>query len=363
MGVRTENPLAPRGFAIPSLNGVRALAVAIVFFGHGFGVPGAFPGHLGVTIFFFLSGYLITTLLRREFARSGRISLKAFYLRRVLRIVPPAYLAILFAIILGLTGVLTARMSVWGILSEFLYYTNYYIAYSGVASLPPETSMLWSLAIEEHFYLIIPGLLLVAFNIDWGRRRIGLVLLGFAIAITIWRIYLLADGADFYRLYVSTDTRMDSMLFGSAMALLSNPALGDATPQWRKFNFGSRYFALAATAAIVIVAFIPVRSIRFSLADTLIAACLYVIFWFIISSPDGVAGRLLNCRVVAHIGVLSYSIYLFHRLMLGLSGEWFGRSVLANLSALVMTILVAQVIYIAVERPSANLRRRLEGKG
>ncbi|WP_454170153.1 acyltransferase family protein [Microbacterium paulum] len=76
-------------FAIPSLDGIRAAAVLIVFIGHGKTIGGPWPGDVGVTIFFFLSGYLITTLLRREYDRNGRISLGKFYLRRLLRIQPP----------------------------------------------------------------------------------------------------------------------------------------------------------------------------------------------------------------------------------------------------------------------------------
>src|SRR5690242_16753148 len=81
------------GFDIPSLDGFRAAAVTLVFLSHAWTVKWL-PGNFGVTVFFFLSGYLITTLLRREFEKSGRISFRAFYLRRALRILPPFYLVL-----------------------------------------------------------------------------------------------------------------------------------------------------------------------------------------------------------------------------------------------------------------------------
>ena len=90
-------------FHIPSLDGIRGIAALIVFMSHA-ALPEIFPGAFGVTVFFFLSGYLITTLLRREYASTGKIALKPFYLRRVYRILPPLYIVLTIAVLLDVFG-------------------------------------------------------------------------------------------------------------------------------------------------------------------------------------------------------------------------------------------------------------------
>ena len=101
---------------IPSLNGIRALAVSLVFFAHS-GLERIVPGGLGVTIFFVLSGYLITTLMRIEHATTGSVSFKAFYLRRVLRLMPPLFIVVAAAALLSSLGVLEGHFSLRGLLS------------------------------------------------------------------------------------------------------------------------------------------------------------------------------------------------------------------------------------------------------
>src|SRR5947209_14639069 len=98
-------PARASSFSIPSLDGIRACAMLLVFAAHA-GLNERVPGNFGVTVFFFLSGYLITTLMRVEFGRTGTISLRAFYLRRVLRIFPPMYLVLAGASLLTVTGLL-----------------------------------------------------------------------------------------------------------------------------------------------------------------------------------------------------------------------------------------------------------------
>lgn len=347
-------------FSIPSLDGIRCVAVLTVFLGHSqFGVALPYwPGFVGVTIFFFLSGYLITTLLRKEHQGTGRVSLGRFYLRRALRILPPAWLAITVAVIVGAIGWVAADTTVWGVLAETLNYTNYYIVFQGRDGLPPDTTQFWSLAVEEHYYLVIPIALLLLWKTRASLRTIGWTMFGIALLVPLWRIYLGMTGASFDRLYTSTDTRFDALLLGTALALLANPALGDPIPRWISKRLG-----LVASAGVVIFiacAATPILTFRLSIADTIECLALVPIFWFITTRPDGVAGRLLNSRVMVHLGVLSFSIYLFHRLALSLGENLFGQSILADLAGLVLTIATAEVVYRLVEKPCARLRRRLE---
>ena len=111
------------------------------------------PGGFGVTIFFFLSGYLITTLLRREWEKMGNISLKNFYLRRVYRIFPPLYIVLVVVGMLVVTGALQVSQSPTfsALLAQIFFGANYYGIFHGQEGFLPGTSVQWSLAVEEHF--------------------------------------------------------------------------------------------------------------------------------------------------------------------------------------------------------------------
>lgn len=347
-------------FTIPSLDGLRAIAVMIVFIGHCASVPGLWPGHVGVTIFFFLSGYLITTLLRREYSKTDNISLKNFYLRRLLRITPPALFSIALCVAVGAAGILPANMNGWGILAEVLNYTNYYLAYvNGHDGLPPESSMLWSLAVEEHFYLIFPAALILLLGRKLTYRQIGYFLLFAAAIAPFWRLYLHLQGANFYRLYTSTDTRYDGLLVGAAMALLWNPALGDKAP----LNLTSDLIVkwITPSALIVFAAFsIFPDPHRLTVVDSILYICLIPVFWTIIAHPRGWIGKILNTQWIMRIGVLSFSLYLIHRLFLGLCSEYIHVKPLADASALVLSLVAAQGMYTFIEKPAGRIRKRLE---
>lgn len=354
-------------FTIPSLDGIRAVAVVIVFIGHGFTLGGPWPGHVGVTIFFFLSGYLITTLLRREFDGAGRIALGKFYLRRAVRILPPAYITIAIAVIVGLVGWLPSTQNVWGVLAELLNVTNYYMIWANNATgdvhtgLPPETSMLWSLAVEEHFYLIFPAALIFLLRRRLTYRRVGYILVAACVLAVGWRVFLEATTQDFYRLYIASDTRFDGLLAGAAMALLWNPALGDRSPLGLS-DRAMRYVAAPIAAVVFVVAAFAPDPFRLTIADSAMYLALIPLFWLVIVHPGGATGRMLNQRWIAHVGVLSFSVYLLHRLVLHLLGPIVPVAPLADVLSLVVTLAAAQVMYIAVEKPLGRLRRRLEAR-
>lgn len=349
-------------FSISSLDGIRAVAVLIVFIGHGFTAPLLWPGHAGVTIFFFLSGYLITTLLRRERDRTKRISLSKFYLRRALRILPPAYITIALAILVGGLGLLHATTSFGGVVAEVLNLTNYYMIFFGRDGLPPETSMLWSLAVEEHFYLIFPAVFIALLWRRMTYRRIGIILLVVCAMAPLGRILLwIVNDGDFLRLYVASDTRFDGLLAGAAMALLFNPALGERAP----FRLSDRTIRYVLTP-LAVVAFaasaVAPDLIKLTVADSVQYVALFVLFWVLISHPAGIVGRILNSRIMIRIGVLSFSIYLLHRLVLALLGPLLPLDPVRDLVSLAATILVAQLMYLSVEKPLGRLRRKLEAR-
>jgi len=352
--------MANKSFYIPSLDGMRALAVIIVFIGHGQLIGGPWPGHLGVTIFFFLSGYLITTLLRREYEYSRGISLKAFYMRRLIRITPPALVSIALCTLAGALLLLPSSQNIWGTLAALLNYTNYYIVLAdGHGGLPPESSMLWSLAVEEHFYLIFPVCLLLLLRRNLSYRRIAFILLVAVLLAPVWRVVLALTGSGFYRLYTSTDTRFDGLLAGAAFALVGNPVMGDRLPVRLNEQLFHRWIMPLSLLGLALLAIVP-RPVRVTIADTPIYALLAIIFWGIIVFPDRGIARVLNTRWVMHLGALSYSLYLMHRLVLAIVHQHLAIAWVSDIVALLITIVVAQLIYSTVEKPMAGLRKRME---
>lgn len=209
------------GFHIPSLDGIRAVSFLFVFLAHG--VTERIPGGFGVTVFFFLSGYLITTLLRMEYAKRGSISLRNFYLRRVLRIFPPLYIALFGGVLLTLVGVLPGALQLEPVVAQALHLTNYYITSHTtglvVPGMPTGSNVMWSLAVEEHFYVLFPCLYIVLHRVT---RRAGLqamVLLAGCLAVLAWRCWLVYGcHVSANRTYMATDTRIDSIMCGTRLS-------------------------------------------------------------------------------------------------------------------------------------------------
>src|SRR5262249_4895198 len=155
---RRAPPLAtPASIQIPSLDGLRAVSFLIVFVAHaGLNVLVRVPGGFGVTVFFYLSGYLITTLMRVEQQVTGTVSIRHFYLRRARRILPPFYLVLVLAIVLTLAGALPGQLAGRTVAAQMLHFSNYWFAWHGGDGSPAGTVPYWSLAVEEHFYLLFP---------------------------------------------------------------------------------------------------------------------------------------------------------------------------------------------------------------
>ena len=206
---------------------MRAVAVTLVFLVHA-GVAFS-PGTLGVTIFFFLSGYLITTLLRMEFERTGTIDFRAFYLRRAFRILPPLYIVLILADVLTLGGAFDYRqLRLGACLSQMFFLSNYQILYAGWSGVEtgraPGTGALWSLAVEEHFYLVFPLVYLILCRYIASPRRQATLIALICVAVLLWRcVLILGLHTTFDRTYIGSDTRIDSILFGCILGVLGNP--------------------------------------------------------------------------------------------------------------------------------------------
>jgi peptidoglycan/LPS O-acetylase OafA/YrhL len=343
---------------IPSLDGLRAVSFLLVFVAHA-GLERVVPGGFGVTIFFFLSGFLITTLLRSEFEKNGVINLRHFWLRRVLRILPPFYLVLVGAALLSYAIDPPGTLSTPGLAAQALQYTNYWIIAHQYEGQPSGTGVYWSLAVEEHFYLVFPWVFIAMQRIRLSGRAQAVCLWALCALVLLWRVVLVGvDHASVNRTYMGSDTRIDSILFGCALAVWRNPVLDAGTLNERRWKYGYLPIAVAILAACL---YIRGDGFRETLRYSLQGAALTAIFVAAIRFARWPVFAWLNTGPMEFIGLLSYSLYLLHlaviygvaRLLPGLG------LIVQGAISLGISIGLAWLMYVAVEKPCARLRRRL----
>lgn len=368
-------PLPP-GAAPPrrvrAVDGLRALAVAAVVVYHAW--PAVLPGgYLGVDVFFVISGFVITASLVHVRRADGRPRLGRFWVRRAQRLLPA--LAALLLTIAALAAVVGDAVTVRlreQLLAALTFTGNWYQAGSDVSyfdeAQPPLLQHLWSLAVEEQFYLVWP-LLLVALLavVRRPRTRVLVVALG-ALASAGAMAWLFAPGDDPSRLYFGTDTHGFGLLLGAAAALAvpllatppSHPGLALVQRCAR-----SRVLPIAA-AAVVVVAMARLAddltlTYRGGIAGVCVATALLLVSLLV--RPGGPVRRLLAQPVVVWVGVRSYAIYLWHWPVLVLLDAAFPTASphLRGALTVYLTLLAAALSWRYVEQPV--LRHGFRGAG
>ncbi|MBV9388006.1 MAG: acyltransferase [Chroococcidiopsidaceae cyanobacterium CP_BM_ER_R8_30] len=344
---------------LPSLDGIRAVSILLVFAAHA-GLEKFVPGGFGVTIFFFLSGYLIATLLRIEFNKTRTVSFKRFYLRRALRILPTFYLVLGIAVLLTQFHIFPGELHWPGTISLFLSFSNYWRIFEDASGQPLGTGVYWSLAVEEHFYLVFPWLYLMLQRQLAAPRQQALVLWAICAVVLVWRCILVYGFHTLEdRTYYASDTRADSIVFGCALAVYGNPALdgkGQVSEQvWKclllPLGFAGLLFSLMFRDPLFRETF------RYSLQGI----SLYPVFIVALRYPYWGLFRILNLKWVSFLGVLSYSLYLLHYIVIYIIKSQLpivhpiGQAILA----FGLSVLLAWGIYRLVEKPCAKLRKQL----
>lgn len=334
---------------IPGLDGMRALGVLMVVVGHASNLP-QFPAalrhllvfdiaHLGVNIFFVLSGFLITTLLIDERARTGRVSLRDFYIRRTVRIFPAAFLYIGVVALLVLAG---WRVLAPGDLVHALTYTmNFH--HERAWSL----GHLWSLSVEEQFYLLWPGLFLLA------RQRALPLLLALMVLAPLARVvvWILFPGE---RVGIDEEFPFvaDALAAGCVVALLCERVGGERLAAWMP-GWG---YALAAGTTLLAASFSEWPSFHLPIGASLVNVGIAVVLLGIVHRPFVLLKRWLDSAPLIYIGGLSYSLYLWQQLFLDPDQPLANRSLLL---AIGLAFLAAVASHRLVERPLLALRAHL----
>ena len=334
---------------VPSLDGLRAISIAFVLFCHLCGTrhfPGKISfftlrfGEFGVRVFFVISGYLITSILLAELWSKGTISLARFYFRRTLRLFPARYFFILVVAILAMKEFVT--LEPWDLTHAITYTMNFHDARAW------SLGHLWSLAVEEHFYLLWPGLL------AWvGARRSKNLAARLALAVALWRMVQSQFAASVFALipaHFRTDVRLDALLWGCVVAFILDNA--DARARLAKqLQFGV-WFAMAGLLGLCIVYYSEITSVMVAVLIPMLLAGTTL-------HPRWALSRALDWAPVAWIGRISYSLYLWQALFLYPGWEhpahWWQQWP-ANLP---VTVAVAALSYYVIEKPLQRVGRKL----
>jgi len=345
----------------PALDGIRAIAVVAVMLYHG-QVTWSRGGFLGVDVFFVLSGYLITSLLLAEWRRWGSIDLAGFYLRRARRLLPALVLVVMAVAAWAAFAAKPDRLGTIRAdgLSTLLYVANWRFvvaqqSYFDQYGDPSPFRHMWSLAIEEQYYLLFPLLLIGLLRLARGRRWLLPVALGVLTLASVAAMALLHDpSTDPSRVYYGTDTRMHELLIGSVLAvvLLSGGS-------WReRAERLAPYLAVVGLAGVLAScqAFTDQSEVLYLGGFAGVCVVSAALIAGVELAPASPVARLLGLLPVAWVGAISYGLYLWHwPIYIALTPD---RTGLAGTQLLLVrigaTFAVATASYYLVERPIRN---------
>ena len=345
----------------PSLDGIRAFSVIAVMLYHAdiAWLPGGF---LGVEVFFVVSGFLITSLLIEEHESTRRIDLKQFWIRRARRLLPALF------VMLSATAVCVAFFAKDSapdfrrdVLPSLGYFSNWWQIYAVdtpyfAASSLPVLRHLWSLAVEEQWYLIWPLLFTVVFGAKWMRPRISgalLITCSAAIMFTTALRFVQDNETRTNFLYLSTITRSSGLLLGAAVAFTWRPWRKNSLPSWWRSSI-SDAFAITSIAVIgVLMATVHVADQRLyqgGLAATTVASAVIVA---VVMRPNGqFVKKFFSQDLFVEIGRRSYGLYLWHWPIFVVAHARDSSNRLAV--ALALTIIINEFVYQFVEIPTRH---------
>ena len=353
---------------VPSLDGWRALSIVLVLFSHiGFNPRLSADvrhwlylmadGDLGVRFFFVISGFLITRLLVEESGRTGRIDLRKFYLRRALRILPVYYVFLVTLHLLTHAGVSPVSLTPGIVLRNYTFTTNFGLSVTG------SSGHLWSLAVEEQFYLVWP-LLVVGLDLFRRRRAIGLAAIPLVLApisrVIGYKNLCPGIGGVIFGHY-SFFNYFDSIAIGCLCALI----LSDGkAPEWLSRRMSQGWWPVLGVSLLVVPEVLTKRLalgfVTVPFGYTLQGLGIAALLLQSIYHCDSGFYRLLNAKPVRVLGILSYSIYIWQQpVFLFAAAPGGPTSLVGYLGVIVGIFALAVLSYFSLERPIFSLRSRL----
>ena len=346
---------------ITGLDGIRAIAVIMVLAYH-LKLALFKSGFLGVTVFFVLSGYLITGILISEVEEEGTIDLKNFWLRRIRRLVPAVMLmAVVIIFVSAVVNRIIFTKGCKDFLASVLGFNNWWqifnkVSYFEAAGVPSPFTHCWSLAIETQFYLIYPLILLGIYKLvksrGEGRANRGLLFAGvtllLALISVILMIVLFDPQQDASRVYYGTDTRAFSLLFGALLAILWEYRM---VP--RRLSASVNMVLGSVSFAVLLVMTIAINgsSNFWYRGGQFVGTILTVLVIYTVSGRKTWLSRFLSNTVLKWIGDRSYSIYLWHYPIILLISKGIKASWWITLIEIVLSVVLAELSYRFIETP------------
>ncbi len=338
---------------IPRIDGLRAISALLVLLYH-YGYT-FIPAGFGVMIFFVISGFLITWLLLKEHDTTQTVSLKKFYVRRCLRILPAFYfywLIAIFLLIVSKSHILWPQA-----ISSLFYVSNYY---QGLHHYPSTLfSLTWSLSIEEQFYLFWPAAFtfVARRNPKWVLRMLALTIL----AVWLYRLALWSAGVPEEYIYTAFDTRVDHLLVGCSLAIGLYHGILDSLIK----VLTARISYIVPTVGLLIISIVLAgkygvdyrNTVAFAIDPILIAVLIIQLL-----STDGHLVTWLDSKPMTYLGRISYSTYLWHSLAMLGTLRLASRMGIPHWTSLPVSIFAAWALaaasYQMIEKPFLNLKGR-----
>ncbi len=362
-------PVDARETYLPGLDGVRAIAVSVVV-GYHLGIAKLSGGLLGVGIFFTLSGFLITSILLRSWRKQGNLGLGTFWLRRARRLLPA--LLLVLVVVLAATALFSPSHftnRAGDALAAMFYVSNWTtiingISYFSLFSPPGPLDHLWSLAVEEQFYLFWPLLLLGLLKLAKGRiARVALAVSVLAVFSFIALALLSHVGLDNTRAYEGTDTRAGGLLIGAVLAMIWAPS-----PRAKSISVGARVLLDATgVGALFVIGWLVVSTDQYSLSiyhgGLFLLSIATVVLLAVVVHPGSSMGRLLGVAPLRWLGERSYGVYLWHLPVIVAFPVTFLGSVplVRDVVLTALILLIASLSWNFVENPIRKLGFRGAG--
>lgn len=353
-----KNQLDARRY-MPGLDGLRALAVLAVIAYH-LNLSWAPGGLLGVCIFFVLSGYLITDILLNQWQSGGGINLKEFWLGRARRLLP-ALFVMLAGVIAWLSFFDPGRLSsLWSdVIAAVFYYSNWRLIFHQVsyfASFGPASPLghLWSLAVEEQFYLFWPLLLWLGLSFISRRRRLIGLIMALAVTSAVAMAVIYQPGLDPSRVYYGTDTRAFALLTGAVLAMVWPSRKMSAEISSRSRLYLDAVGAVALLAVLYMIWQSNQYQTSLYYGGLFLFSIISAVLVAVLAHPASTLGKIFGMQPLRWLGVCSYGIYLWHYPVIVLTSPAVntgGLDVVLAVEQIMLTILLAAVSWYLIEAP------------
>lgn len=358
----TIEPISPKANSsyIPCFDGLRCLSIVLVMISHLYEFPSetwarSIPGRFGVTVFFFISGTLITRLLMAEYEKRGKIALSAFYIRRFIRLSPG--LLAMVAITGAIFSLMGREVPLADACASLFYYQNYYWYFCDVTNRTAAMDIwgpTWSLAIEEHFYLMFPTLLLLIGPAKSRAISILAILCVIPVFLRIFYWQVLPSPEVYVR--VATECRLDAILTGCVLAVLAHHVSMDSLKRYIGYSWQFWGCLVLLVGALLIRQPLFKDVLRNSIEQILL---LVMIFQLIYTSNHQWVKQLLELPVMRYVGRISYSLYLWHLFCFDMVQSFLPVNVhLQIAAAFILSFVVGSASYFLIEMPLVKLRRR-----